>query len=106
MLGPLQDLANLSGRSRTDIIVFADDAIWPPCFCHMYWPASKTRNLGGVGTSQRVQAVGRRNDSLGSPRHFSPYHSKHRNIFYWVPVFMAGYLVYPGVCLVGFVWGG
>jgi len=84
MLGPLQDLANQVDPERirvltvpfankrlqmshgiknttTDIIVFADDdAIWPPTLLPYVLACFEDQKIGGVGTSQRVQAVGSR----------------------------------------------
>jgi len=84
MLGPLQDLANQVDPERirvltvpfankrlqmshgiknttTDIIVFADDdAIWPPTLLPYVLACFEDQKVGGVGTSQRVQAVGSR----------------------------------------------
>ncbi|KIY53419.1 glycosyltransferase family 2 protein [Fistulina hepatica ATCC 64428] len=45
----------------TDIIVFADDdAIWPPTLLPYVLACFEDQKVGGVGTSQRVQAVGER----------------------------------------------
>ena len=84
MLGPLQDLANQVDAERirvltvpfankrlqmshgiknttTDIIVFADDdAIWPPTLLPYVLACFEDQKVGGVGTSQRVQPVGKR----------------------------------------------
>lgn len=84
MRGPLQDLANSVDPSRirvltvpfankrlqmshgiknttTDIIVFADDdAIWPPQMLPYMLAPFEDQKVGGVGTSQRVQPVGKR----------------------------------------------
>lgn len=84
MLGPLQDLANAVDPSRirvltvpfankrlqmshgiknttTDICVFADDdAIWPPQMLPYMLAPFEDQKVGGVGTSQRVQPVGKR----------------------------------------------
>ncbi|KIK69474.1 glycosyltransferase family 2 protein [Collybiopsis luxurians FD-317 M1] len=84
MLGPLQDLANAvdPGRIRvltvpfankrlqmahgiknttTDIIVFSDDdAIWPPTLLPYVLACFEDQKIGGVGTSQRVQPVGKK----------------------------------------------
>ncbi|KAI0630081.1 glycosyltransferase like family 2-domain-containing protein [Trametes polyzona] len=84
MLGPLQDLANAVDPERirvltvpfankrlqmshgiknttTDIIVFADDdAIWPPTLLPYVLACFEDQKVGGVGTSQRVQPVGKR----------------------------------------------
>lgn len=84
MLGPLQDLANQVNpdlirvltvpfankrlqmshgikNTTTDIIVFADDdAIWPPTLLPYVLACFEDQKIGGVGTSQRVQAVGSR----------------------------------------------
>ncbi|KAI0779293.1 glycosyltransferase like family 2-domain-containing protein [Fomes fomentarius] len=83
MLGPLQDLANAVDPERirvltvpfankrlqmshgiknttTDIIVFADDdAIWPPTMLPYILACFEDQKVGGVGTSQRVQPVGK-----------------------------------------------
>ncbi|KAF8705924.1 Glycosyl transferase family 21, partial [Rhizoctonia solani] len=83
MLGPLQELADSVDPSRirvltvpfankrlqmthgirnttTDIIVFADDdAIWPPTMLPMMLACFEDQKVGGVGTSQRVQPVGK-----------------------------------------------
>ncbi|KAL0957056.1 hypothetical protein HGRIS_003154 [Hohenbuehelia grisea] len=83
MLGPLQELANAVDPERirvltvpfankrlqmshgiknttTDIIVFADDdAIWPPTLLPYVLACFEDQKVGGVGTSQRVQPVGR-----------------------------------------------
>ena len=82
MLGPLQELANSVDPERirvltvpyankrlqmshgiknttTDIIVFADDdAIWPPTLLPYVLACFEDQQVGGVGTSQRVQPVG------------------------------------------------
>ncbi|KDQ21878.1 glycosyltransferase family 2 protein [Botryobasidium botryosum FD-172 SS1] len=82
MLGSLQDLANSVDPNRirvltvpfankrlqmshgirhttSDIIVFADDdAIWPPTMLPHILACFEDQKIGGVGTSQRVQAVG------------------------------------------------
>lgn len=82
MLGPLQQLANSVDPERirvltvpyankrlqmshgiknttTDIIVFADDdAIWPPTMLPCMLAPFEDQQVGGVGTSQRVQPVG------------------------------------------------
>ncbi|KAG5219522.1 glycosyltransferase family protein [Salix suchowensis] len=84
MLGPLQELANAVDPERirvltvpfankrlqmshgiknttTDIIVFADDdAIWPPTLLPYTLACFEDQKVGGVGTSQRVQSVGKR----------------------------------------------
>ena len=84
MLGPLQELANAVDPERirvltvpyankrlqmshgiknttTDIIVFADDdAIWPPTLLPYVLACFEDQKVGGVGTSQRVKAVGDR----------------------------------------------
>ncbi|KAI0783727.1 nucleotide-diphospho-sugar transferase [Abortiporus biennis] len=84
MLEPLQELANSVDSKRirvltvpyankrlqmthgikhttTDIIVFADDdAIWPPTLLPYVLACFEDQQVGGVGTSQRVQAVGKR----------------------------------------------
>jgi len=84
MLAPLQELATSvdPGRIRvltvpyankrlqmshgiksvtTDIIVFADDdAIWPPTLLPYVLACFEDQKVGGVGTSQRVQSVGKR----------------------------------------------
>ncbi|KAH9919480.1 glycosyltransferase family 2 protein [Epithele typhae] len=84
MLQPLQELANAVDPERirvltvpfankrlqmahgikhamTDIIVFADDdAIWPPTLLPYVLACFEDQQIGGVGTSQRVQAVGKR----------------------------------------------
>src|ERR1700733_1950501 len=84
MLGPLQQLANAVDPERirvltvpfankrlqmshgiknttTDIIVFADDdAIWPPTLLPYVLACFEDQKIGGVGTSQRVQPVGKR----------------------------------------------
>lgn len=83
MLGPLQELANAVDPERirvltvpfankrlqmshgiknttTDIIVFADDdAIWPPTMLPYMLACFEDQKIGGVGTSQRVQPVGK-----------------------------------------------
>ena len=82
MLGPLQELADAVDPQRirvltvpfankrlqmshgirnttTDIIVFADDdAIWPPTLLPSVLACFEDQQVGGVGTSQRVQPVG------------------------------------------------
>jgi len=82
MQGPLQELANSVDPSRirvltvpfankrlqmshgirnttTDIIVFADDdAIWPPTLLPYVLACFEDQQVGGVGTSQRVQPCG------------------------------------------------
>ncbi|KAL7416986.1 glycosyltransferase family 2 protein [Mrakia frigida] len=82
MLGPLQELADAVDPSKirvltvpfankrlqmshgirnttTDIIVFADDdAIWPPTLLPSVLACFEDQQVGGVGTSQRVQPVG------------------------------------------------
>jgi len=84
MLGPLQELADSVDPSRirvltvpfankrlqmthgirnttTDIIVFADDdAIWPPTMLPSMLACFEDQKVGGVGTSQRVQPVGKK----------------------------------------------
>jgi len=84
MRGPLQDLANQVDpdiirvltvpfankrlqmshgikNTTTDIIVFADDdAIWPPTLLPYVLACFEDQQVGGVGTSQRVQPVGDR----------------------------------------------
>jgi len=84
MRGPLQDLANSVDPSKirvltvpfankrlqmshgirntsTDIIVFADDdAIWPATMLPSILACFEDQKVGGVGTSQRVQPVGKR----------------------------------------------
>ncbi|KAG6844833.1 hypothetical protein H0H87_003264 [Tephrocybe sp. NHM501043] len=84
MLGPLQELADAVDPQRirvltvpfankrlqmshgiknttTDIIVFADDdAIWPPTMLPYMLACFEDQKVGGVGTSQRVQPVGKR----------------------------------------------
>ncbi|KAK1228326.1 hypothetical protein PQX77_008637 [Marasmius sp. AFHP31] len=48
-------------NTTTDIIVFADDdAIWPPMLLPYVLACFEDQKVGGVGTSQRVQAVGDR----------------------------------------------
>ncbi|KAL0069994.1 hypothetical protein AAF712_002891 [Marasmius tenuissimus] len=48
-------------NTTTDIIVFADDdAIWPPMLLPYVLACFEDQKVGGVGTSQRVQAVGNR----------------------------------------------
>ncbi|KAJ3983770.1 glycosyltransferase family 2 protein [Lentinula detonsa] len=83
MLGPLQELANAVDPDRirvltvpfankrlqmshgiknttTDIIVFADDdAIWPSTLLPYVLACFEDQKIGGVGTSQRVQPVGK-----------------------------------------------
>jgi cellulose synthase/poly-beta-1,6-N-acetylglucosamine synthase-like glycosyltransferase len=83
MLIPLQELANAVDPDRirvltvpfankrlqmahgiknttTDIIVFADDdAIWPPTLLPYVLACFEDQKVGGVGTSQRVQPVGK-----------------------------------------------
>lgn len=82
MVGPLQELANAVNPDKirvltvpfankrlqmshgirnttTDIIVFADDdAIWPPTLLPYVLACFEDQQVGGVGTSQRVQPVG------------------------------------------------
>lgn len=84
MKGPLQELANQVDPDRirvltvpfankrlqmahgirnatTDIIVFADDdAIWPPTMLPYILACFEDQKVGGVGTSQRVQPVGKK----------------------------------------------
>lgn len=84
MRGPLQELADSVDPERirvltvpyankrlqmshgiknttTDIIVFADDdAIWPPTLLPYVLACFEDQKVGGVGTSQRVQSVGKR----------------------------------------------
>ena len=84
MLGPLQELANAVDPLRirvltvpfankrlqmshgiknttTDIIIFVDDdSIWPPQMLPYMLAPFEDQKVGGVGTSQRVQPVGKR----------------------------------------------
>ncbi|ORX92122.1 hypothetical protein K493DRAFT_226431 [Basidiobolus meristosporus CBS 931.73] len=84
MLGPLQELANsvnpekikvytvpkankrlqmVEGirHTNTEILVFADDdAIWPPTLLEYVLACFEDPKMGGVGTSQRVKPVGKR----------------------------------------------
>jgi len=84
MLGPLQELANSVNPNKirvltvpkankrlqmthgikhttTDIIVFADDdAIWPPGLLRYVLACFEDQKMGGVGTSQTVKSVGKR----------------------------------------------
>jgi len=84
MKGPLEELANQVDPERirvltvpfankrlqmahgirntsTDIIVFADDdAIWPPTMLPYILACFEDQKVGGVGTSQRVQPVGKK----------------------------------------------
>ncbi|KAF9041715.1 putative polysaccharide synthase [Hymenopellis radicata] len=47
--------------AQTDILVFADDdALWPPTLLPYVLACFEDQRIGGVGTSQRVQAVGDR----------------------------------------------
>ncbi|ORX98977.1 putative polysaccharide synthase [Basidiobolus meristosporus CBS 931.73] len=84
MLGPLQELADSVNPEKikvftvpkankrlqmvegirhttTEILVFADDdAIWPPTLLEYILACFEDPKMGGVGTSQRVKAVGKR----------------------------------------------